>query len=928
MTIDILDGQTTSVIDPGMDVNAAAGVTQTITSGDNILFNDQVSDGSTVTNSGTLINLDTSDEDVVVFIDNSEDDITVINTATGTLSGVNGVIFGEGDTTTIINDGLIEGTGNADEGVIYFDRDADSNANTIINTGTITSVDGATIGFDSLLGTDGSSGTLFDETGTSLFVLDNSGIISNTGTDSDSDAINLNGDPGTTGGVARGSIEISAAGVTQVNSQIEVDITNSGTISATRDSSSNAAIRSEDDAILSGTITNTATGVITAAESGIRIAASHGEHSVTIDNSGLIEGDTNSAIFITGSGVTVNNLAGGIILGDDFGIEVDPLQSEEDGFINISIFDEAAGTTADVLTAVTTVNNVFVNAGTIEGGDGSFSALNASEAITFTQLGGGTLTGDFEGTSAFDDNFFVQAGAFTLTDDILQTVDVTVLSTGDLTLDGARSIDGDLTGNGVLTLDLADTHILNGDLSLIASSTIVLTDATGLAAGAADGDVFTLIDVAGLGATAATLDSSALVGAAGATFAASIVGSDLVITTTIPAGDTNLTPGDDVFTGTAGDDVINGLDGDDVISGVGGNDTINGGNGNDVLLGGGGTDVIDGGAGVDTNSFADIGLGVTASIAAGTASYGMVNETFTNIENLTGTLLNDDLSGDAGNNVLTGLAGDDILFGGGGNDNLQGAAGNDTLTGGAGNDIADGGNDDDIVNGGAGDDTLRGSGGDDIIDGSTGNDNISAGIGEDTVNGGDGDDSILGQGGDDVISGDTGMDTLFGGSGNDTLFGGLDDDTLFGQGNNDILFGEGGDDTLSGAAGSDQLFGGVGDDTLLGSVGADRLDGGAGNDTLNGGNMDGARDTFVFAVGYDQDRVNSFDQAGTDRLELDEDLWAGAGTLTAQQVVDMFGTLNGSGTILTLDFGNGDILEVQSGAGIDADTLGADIVFI
>ena len=151
---------------------------------------------------------------------------------------------------------------------------------------------------------------------------------------------------------------------------------------------------------------------------------------------------------------------------------------------------------------------------------------------------------------------------------------------------------------------------------------------------------------------------------------------------------------------------------------------------------------------------------------------------------------------------------------------------------------------------------------------------------------------------------------------------------LFGQGNNDVLFGEGGDDTLSGAAGSDQIFGGAGDDTLLGSIGADRLDGGSGNDVLNGGNMDGARDTFVFAVGYDEDRINSFDQAGTDRLELDEDLWAAAGTLTAQQVVDMFGTLNGSGTILTLDFGNGDILAVLSGEGTDDDTPGADIVFI
>ena len=92
--------------------------------------------------------------------------------------------------------------------------------------------------------------------------------------------------------------------------------------------------------------------------------------------------------------------------------------------------------------------------------------------------------------------------------------------------------------------------------------------------------------------------------------------------------------------------------------------------------------------------------------------------------------------------------------------------------------------------------------------------------------------------------------------------------------------------------------------------------------------MDGARDTFVFAVGYDEDRVNAFDQAGTDRLELDDALWASAGTLTAQQVVDMFGSLNANGTILTLDFGNGDILEVQNSAGIDAATLGADILIV
>ena len=325
------------------------------------------------------------------------------------------------------------------------------------------------------------------------------------------------------------------------------------------------------------------------------------------------------------------------------------------------------------------------------------------------------------------------------------------------------------------------------------------------------------------------------------------------------------------------DDDLNGLDGDDTLIGLSGNDTLRGG------LGG---DMVDGGEG------------------------------------------NDSLHGDAGNDSLRGGLGDDVIKGGGENDNLRGEAGDDTLNGDAGNDIVDGGNGDDSINGGGGEDTLRGNGGVDTINGNAGDDAISAGIGNDTAFGGSGNDTLLGQGDNDELHGNAGLDMLRGGSGDDTLFGGEGDDMLFGQGNNDILHGEGGNDALSGAAGSDQLFGGAGDDTLNGSVGADRLDGGSGNDVLNGGNMDGARDTFVFAVGYDEDRINSFDQAGNDRLELDDALWAGVGTLTAQQVVDMFGSLNGSGTILTLDFGNGDILEVQSAAGIDADTLGEDILIV
>jgi len=107
-----------------------------------------------------------------------------------------------------------------------------------------------------------------------------------------------------------------------------------------------------------------------------------------------------------------------------------------------------------------------------------------------------------------------------------------------------------------------------------------------------------------------------------------------------------------------------------------GDDQLTGGSGDDVLAGGGGTDIIDGGLGSDTNSFADITTGVTATITedgSGTAEYGQVSEIFVGIENLEGSDNDDVLTGNdsdnaingrQGNDIITGLGGDDFLFGG------------------------------------------------------------------------------------------------------------------------------------------------------------------------------------------------------------------------------------------------------------------------
>ncbi len=332
--------------------------------------------------------------------------------------------------------------------------------------------------------------------------------------------------------------------------------------------------------------------------------------------------------------------------------------------------------------------------------------------------------------------------------------------------------------------------------------------------------------------------------------------------------------GNDTLTGDEGNDTLDGGSGNDTLLGRAGSDTLRGGDGDDILAGGGGVDSIDGGAGNDTNSFEDISADTTASIADGTASYGMVNETFTNIENLTGGSGNDSLTGDANANILSGGEGNDALFGSGGADTLNGGSGDDVLAGGGGSDTINGGDGVDtnsfediglgvtatvnadgsgvaeygmVSEAFTGIENLRGSDNDDVL--------VATGAAANTIEGGAGDDLIAGGGGTDILDGGDGNDTnsfrgisadvtasladetasygmvtetftnfenLEGGSGNDTLTGDANANTLAGQDGNDTLFGGGGNDILTG---------GVGDDILAGGGGADTIDGGEGTDT-------------------------------------------------------------------------------------------------
>lgn len=128
--------------------------------------------------------------------------------------------------------------------------------------------------------------------------------------------------------------------------------------------------------------------------------------------------------------------------------------------------------------------------------------------------------------------------------------------------------------------------------------------------------------------------------------------------------------GNDTLSGATGNDILNGNSGSDVLDGGDGDDVLYGGAGNDILHGGKGADILIGGDGEDTASYAASGSGLRVYLGHGHVStIDAFNDTFTSIENLTGSQNGDRLGGNAGDN---------FMWGGAGWDNLLGNAGDDT----------------------------------------------------------------------------------------------------------------------------------------------------------------------------------------------------------------------------------------------------------
>jgi len=170
--------------------------------------------------------------------------------------------------------------------------------------------------------------------------------------------------------------------------------------------------------------------------------------------------------------------------------------------------------------------------------------------------------------------------------------------------------------------------------------------------------------------------------------------------------------------GSEKDDIIKGNDEDNELKGKEGNDEFKITKGNDIIDGGLNEDTMDFSEFTDKRIEIELKGNVNADLKIykpdNTLDIGYKTE-IKNIENITGTQLNDKIIGDGSGNILKGEAG---------NDTISGLSGIDTIDGGAGDDTLDGGTEADTIIGGAGQDTLLSGAGNDTFEGGEGDDTI------------------------------------------------------------------------------------------------------------------------------------------------------------------------------------------------------------
>jgi Ca2+-binding RTX toxin-like protein len=267
-----------------------------------------------------------------------------------------------------------------------------------------------------------------------------------------------------------------------------------------------------------------------------------------------------------------------------------------------------------------------------------------------------------------------------------------------------------------------------------------------------------------------------------------------------------------------------------------------------------GIDVLDGRGGVDFASYQSSTSAVVANLGNTAVNAGdAAGDTYTSIEGLIGTNLNDTLVGDGGNNFLRGGLGADSLDGGAGGDYADYIGSSAGLTVNLGNAVLNTG--EAVGDTFANIEHIRGSNSNDSLTGDAGNNFLRGGSGADTLDGGGGIDTA------DYFSAATGVTVSLTNPGSNT--GEATGDTFTAIEN------------LRGGASGDTLTGDTAANAIDGQGGNDRIDGASGNDVLTGG---ANQDTFVFNTsGFGQDTITDFtagNGTGHDLIELSNSSFA------------------------------------------------------
>ena len=314
--------------------------------------------------------------------------------------------------------------------------------------------------------------------------------------------------------------------------------------------------------------------------------------------------------------------------------------------------------------------------------------------------------------------------------------------------------------------------------------------------------------------------------------------------------------GGDSLYGNASANLLEGNDGADLLDGLGGPDVMQGGSGIDLADYGSRTtrtqvtldDVANDGRNDNLDSISDENDNVKSDV-----------------ENVTGGSLPDELTGDADKNELRGQGGDDFLDGQTGDDKLVGGDGNDDALGGLGKDQIFGEAGDDFVLEGP---AAAPNGADDISGGAGSHDEVDyfGRTNPVTIN----IDNLANDGDTGTSEGDNirpDVEDADGGSGADSIIGSSSANRLFGGPGNDVISGNAANDVLSGSTGNDVLAGDAGNDSLNGGVGNDTEEGGAGSDVMPEESGANGADTFTDS---DQDATVDY-SARTANLVIDVD---------------------------------------------------------